>query len=167
LGVNPEKPMDAEQQAVIEELAERVMDLQEDRLFVYKRFMVRNNKHMTRVIRLSMFGIVILLLAMIMLVSTFTTHMVSITAYMESMAADMSGMRTDFRQVTKRMRSLENSVVVIDQYVAAMPSIYRSVTGMGGEYGRDAGGFGESSWRHAEYSKQNGKHVSPPESDGW
>jgi len=120
--------MDQKQISEIGALAHRVMDLQEDRLFVYKRFMMHGDKQLTRIIRLSLFGVVVLLVAMILLAGTFTTRMDTITLRMGEMSRDVSGMSADFAQVTKRMTSLESAVSRMNQHVAEVPSIRHHLT---------------------------------------
>jgi len=114
-----------------EQLANSFMDLHEDLLFVHKHNLMRNSAQINNIIRYAMIGIVVMMLAMLALVATFTTRMDSITSYMVNMADDMQRMRGDFSGVTDNMRSLEAAVTKMNGFVKPMPSIYGSVDAMG------------------------------------
>ncbi|MCF7994501.1 hypothetical protein [Lamprobacter modestohalophilus] len=122
--------MTPEERDEAEQVANRFMDLHEDLMFIFKHNMVRSTSRINSIIRYAMVGMVVMMLAMLALVATFTTRMDSITSYMVEMADDMQRMREDFDNVNAIMRSMEQSVVAMDGYVAPMPSIFSSVDAM-------------------------------------
>lgn len=123
--------MNQKEREEAEKLANSFMDLHEDLMFIYKHNMVRSTARINNIIRYAMIGIVVMMLAMLALVATFTTRMGSITNYMEVMADDMQGMRNDFGKVTLDMRAIQAAVAEMDTFVQPMPAMFESVGGMG------------------------------------
>lgn len=127
--------MSLEDHKATEDAANRFMDLQEDLMFVFKHNMVRSTTRINSIIRYAMLGMVVMMLAMLALVATFTTRMDKITHYMVGMAEDMASMRENFDRVTSDMLTMEQAVDSMDIQVRSMPSIFQSVDAMGGHLG--------------------------------
>lgn len=123
--------MDHTSRKEAEQIANKVMDLYEDMLFIHKHNLFRNAAQINNIIRYSMMGMAVTMGVMLALVATFTTRMDEITAYMATINYHMTGMREDFDQVTTSMRSMEKAVLEMEGFVAPMPAMYNSVQAMG------------------------------------
>ncbi len=123
--------MTPRQREEAERLANHLMDLHEDLLFIHWHNLVHNSNQLNHLIRYAMIGMMVMMIALLALVATFTARMDHITRYMVTMAEDMQSMRVDFSDVTQNMHALSDSVQQMDGFIAPMPAIYGSVDAMG------------------------------------
>lgn len=123
--------MNETQRQQAEQLANSFMDLHEDLMFIYKHNMVRSTTRINNIIRYAMVGLVVIMLAMLALVFTFTSRMGAITEHMTTMADDMQQMHANFTGVAEHMRTMQGAVARMDAYVEPMPAMFASVGAMG------------------------------------
>lgn len=119
-----------------ERLANSFMDLYEDMMFFYKHNVVPSTARINDIIRYTMVGMVVMMIAILALVATFTSRKGAITSDMTDMATNMERMHSDFTRVTEDMRNMQTAVARMDGYVRPMPAMLESVGGMGDNMGR-------------------------------
>ncbi len=115
----------------LEKIACNIMASFQHMLAHQEQVVIRIGRRTTQIVRFTMFGLVIILVAMLFLVNTFTSEMGSITNSMDNMLHNMARMDENFVQVAHNMQNMQSSVNQMRQYVATMPTINQSVQGMG------------------------------------
>lgn len=91
---------------------------------------VRIGRRVTQLVRISIFGLLILTSSMVYLVYTLATDVHSMTEQMAVMNAHMDSMEADFEVVAQRMQNLRGTVEAMTAVVAELGPLDQSVGAM-------------------------------------
>lgn len=117
----------------LDKMAHHFMESLESLLTHQQQVVLRIGRRTTQMLRFTAIGSVVLVVAMLFLVYTFTSRMDSITASMDHMLNDVAQMHGNFGQVAQNVQDMELAVTALRQYVATMPNISHSVAGLGND----------------------------------
>lgn len=115
----------------LDKMAHHFMESLECLLTHQQQVVLRIGRRTTQMLRFTAIGSVVLVVAMLFLVHTFTSRMDSITASMDHMLNNMAHMHGNFGQVAHNVQDMEVAVAALRQHVATMPNISHSVAGLG------------------------------------
>lgn len=119
-----------DERALIEAKIDAILDEFERSMDARTQLTVRIGKRVTQLVRIAIFGILIVTLAMFYLVHILSRDVTTMTEHMEVMDGHMRSMESDFEAVATYMGSMRASIDGMQQAMTSMSPMTESVVAM-------------------------------------